>query len=70
MGHWELRGVSESSQNGSKKKCWLNVLHFDCHLFPNGLLGNVYSDPTVSTRFKITVEVVFLNAVEYRLHDA
>jgi hypothetical protein len=83
--------LSKSSQTCSKKKCWLNS-----HLLQNSLLGNIYSDPIVFSRFKThsilaaisfkivslgiyivilsffpcfknTVEVMFLNAVEYFL---
>jgi hypothetical protein len=32
-------------QTRSKKKCWLNLLNFGCHLLQNNLLRNVYSDP-------------------------
>jgi hypothetical protein len=39
--------LSESSQTKIKKKCWLNLLNFGCHLLQNVLLGNIYSDPIV-----------------------
>jgi hypothetical protein len=59
----------KSSRTRSKKKCWLNLLNFGCHLLRNGLLENVYSDPIFFffSRSKSTVEVIFLSAVEYRL---
>jgi hypothetical protein len=60
--------ISESSRTRSEKKCCLNVLSSGCHLLQNSLLGNVYSDPIFFfSLFKSTVEVIFLNAVEYRL---
>jgi hypothetical protein len=31
----------ESSWTMSKKKCWLNLLNFGCHLLQHSLLGNV-----------------------------
>lgn len=33
--------LSESSLTSSKKKCWLILLNFGCHLFQISLLGNV-----------------------------
>jgi hypothetical protein len=36
-------------------------------LLENSLFGNIYSDPIGFSRFRSTVEVIFLNAVEYRL---
>jgi hypothetical protein len=39
--------LSESSQTRSKKKDWLNLLTFGCHLLQSSLLGNVYSNPIV-----------------------
>jgi hypothetical protein len=34
----------KSSRTRSKKKCWLNLLNFGCHLLQRRLLGNVYSN--------------------------
>jgi hypothetical protein len=39
--------LSETSRTRSKKKCWLNLLNFGCHLLQNSVLGNVCSDPIV-----------------------
>jgi hypothetical protein len=46
IGHM-YKVLSESSQTRSKKKCWLNLLNFGCHLLQNSLFGNTYSDPII-----------------------
>jgi hypothetical protein len=39
--------LSETSRTRSKKKCWLNLLNFGCHLLQNNLIGKVYRDPII-----------------------
>jgi hypothetical protein len=46
-GSYTYRGVSESSQTRSKKKYWLNLLNFGCHLLQNSLLWNLYSNTII-----------------------
>jgi hypothetical protein len=41
--------ISESSRTRPKKKCWLNLLNFGCHLIQNSLVGNICCDPIVSS---------------------
>jgi hypothetical protein len=45
----------------------LAELNFDCHLLQNSLLGNVYNDSIIFSMLKSTMEVICINAVEYRL---
>jgi hypothetical protein len=40
---WNYEVLLVSSRTRQKKKYWLNVLNFGCHL----LLGNVYSDTII-----------------------
>jgi hypothetical protein len=37
----------KSSWTKSKKKCWLNLLNFGCHLLQNSLLGNIHRYPII-----------------------
>jgi hypothetical protein len=38
-----------SSESIGQKKRWLKLLNFGCYLLQNSLLGNLYSDPIVSS---------------------
>jgi hypothetical protein len=58
--------ISESSRTRSKKKCWLNLI-LATIAFKIVSLGTNRVIPSFFQCFKSTVEVIFLNAVKYRL---
>jgi hypothetical protein len=61
------RVLSKSSRTRSKKKCWPNLLILAVISFRVVSLGTYTVVPLFFPRFKSTLEVIFLNALEYRL---
>jgi hypothetical protein len=57
--HNLIQGLLESSRTMSKKKCWLN--------FILTAVSFKINDPIIFPPFKSTVDVIFLDAVKYRL---